>query len=157
MGGREEPITCILNNPQMMMMFWIWGPHFEKQGCRSIKLSSNTWTKRELCMHAQSLSRVWLFATLWTVAHQAPLSVKFPRQEYWSGLPFPPPGDLPGPGIEITSPEAPALAGRFFTTKPPGKPQKGIEGFINIDKDIEVKSYAKDHKVFLSNCVETQT
>ena len=43
------------------------------------------------------------------------LSVKFPRQEHWSGLPFHPPGDLPGPGVEITSPEAPALAGGFFT------------------------------------------
>ena len=58
------------------------------------------------------------FATLWTVAHQAPLSMGFPRQEYWIGLPFPSPGDLPDPGIEPTSP---ALAGRFFTTEPPGK------------------------------------
>ena len=59
------------------------------------------------------------FATPWTVAHQAPLSVGFPRQEYWSGLPFPSPGDLSHPGIEPTSP---VLAGRFFTTEPPGKP-----------------------------------
>ena len=59
------------------------------------------------------------FATLWTVAHQARLSMGFPRQESWSGLPFPSPGDLPNPGIETTSP---ALAGRFFTTEPPGKP-----------------------------------
>ena len=51
----------------------------------------------------------------WTVAHQAPLSMGFPRPEYWSGLPFPSPGDLPGPGIE---PASPALAGRFFTTAP---------------------------------------
>ena len=51
------------------------------------------------------------------VAHQAALSVGFPGQEYWSGLPFPSPGDLPGPGIESTSP---ALAGGFFTTGPPG-------------------------------------
>ena len=65
------------------------------------------------------LSCVQLFATLWTVAHQAPLSVGFPRQEYWSWLPFHPPGDLPKPGIEPTSP---ALAGTFFTTVPPGKP-----------------------------------
>ena len=59
------------------------------------------------------------FATPWTVAHQAFLSMGFPRQEYWSGLPFPSPGDLPYPGIEPTSP---ALAGRFFTTIPLGKP-----------------------------------
>ena len=60
--------------------------------------------------------------TLWTVAHQAPLSVGFSRQEYWSGLPFPIPGDLPDAGIEPMSPESPALAGRFFIIVPPGKP-----------------------------------
>ena len=54
----------------------------------------------------------------WTADHQAPLSMGFPRQEYWSGLPFPPPGDLADPGIE---PASPALAGRFFTTVPSGK------------------------------------
>ena len=53
-------------------------------------------------------SHVWLFSTPWTVTHQAPLAMGFPRQEYWGGLPFPPPGDLPNPGIEPTSP---ALAG----------------------------------------------
>ena len=61
-------------------------------------------------------SRVRLFATLWTVPHQAPLSMRFPRQEYWSGLPCPPLGDLPNPGIEPMSLMSPALAGGFFTT-----------------------------------------
>ena len=60
-------------------------------------------------------------ATLWTVAHQAPLSMGLSRQEYWSGLPFPPPRDLPDPGID---PASAALAGGFFTTKPPGKPHR---------------------------------
>ena len=72
----------------------------------------------------QSLSHVRLFATPWTVAHQAPLSMVFPRQEHWSELPFPSPGDLPNPGI---NPAFPALAGGFFTTEPPGKPN-GFEG-----------------------------
>ena len=63
-----------------------------------------------------SNSHVQLIATLWTVAHQAPLSMEFPRQEYWSGLLFPIPGDLPDPGIEFMSSASPALAGRFFTT-----------------------------------------
>ena len=58
------------------------------------------------------------FTTPWTVACQAPLSRGFSRQEYWSGLPFPPPEDIPYPGIE---PESPALASGFFTTEPPGK------------------------------------
>ena len=65
------------------------------------------------------LSRARLFATPWTAAHQAPLSIGFSRQEYWSGLPCPPPGDLPDPGIKLTSP---AWVGGFFITEPPGKP-----------------------------------
>ena len=65
------------------------------------------------------LSRVRLFVTPWAVARQAPLAMGFSRQEYWSELPFPPPGDIPDPGIE---PMYPALAGGFFTTEPPGKP-----------------------------------
>ena len=63
------------------------------------------------------------FATLWTVAHQAPLSMGFPRQEYWNGLPFIFPRDLLDRGIEPGSPASPALAGGFFTTEPPGKPK----------------------------------
>ena len=60
-----------------------------------------------------------LFVAPWTVTCQAPLSMGFPRQVYWSGLPIPLPGNLTGPGIELSSP---ALAGGFFTTEPPGKP-----------------------------------
>ena len=61
-------------------------------------------------------SRVWLFATPWSVACQAPLFMGFFRQEYWRGLPLTSPGDLPDPGIKLTSLVSPALAGRFFTT-----------------------------------------
>ena len=61
-------------------------------------------------------SSVQLFVTLWTIAHQAPLSMEFSRQEYWSGLPGPPPGDLPNPGIKPASLMSPALAGAFFTS-----------------------------------------
>ena len=60
--------------------------------------------------------------TLWAVGHQAPLSMEFSRQEYWTGLPFPPSGDLPNPEIVLVSPASPELAGGFFTTEPPGKP-----------------------------------
>ena len=58
------------------------------------------------------------------MAHQAPLSMEFSRQEYWSGLPFPTPGDLPDPGMEPGTPVSPALAGGLFTAEPPGKPTK---------------------------------
>ena len=61
-------------------------------------------------------SCVQLFATPWTVAPQAPLSMGFPRQACWSGVPFPSPGDLPDPGIELTSLTSLALAGEFFAT-----------------------------------------
>ena len=57
----------------------------------------------------------------WIVACQAPLSMEFSKQEYWSGFPYPPPENLPDPGIEPTSLMSPALAGGFFATEPPGK------------------------------------
>ena len=65
-----------------------------------------------MCVHTHALSYDQLFATLWTVACQDAMSMEFPRQEYWGRLPFPPPGDLPNPGIE---PGSPCIAGRFFT------------------------------------------
>ena len=68
----------------------------------------------------KSLSRVQLFVTPWTVAHQAPPSMGFSRQEYWSGLPLPSPGDLPDPGTE---PGSPTLQADALTSEPPGKPR----------------------------------
>ena len=73
------------------------------------------------CVCAQLPSCAQLFVTPWTAALQASLSMGFPRQEYWSGFPSSSPGHLPDPGTEPTSPLAPALAGGFFTTEPPGK------------------------------------
>ena len=70
------------------------------------------------------LRRVPLFEAPWTVVRQALLSMEFFRQEYWSGLPFSLPGDLPYPEIEPMSPASPALPGRFFTAEPPGKPKR---------------------------------
>ena len=78
-------------------------------------MTSPLWQK----VKVKSLSHVRLFATPWTVAHQAPLSMGFSRQEYWSGLPFPSPGDLPSPGIEAGSP---ALQTDVLTSEPPEKP-----------------------------------
>ena len=71
----------------------------------------------------ESLSPLWLFATLWTVAHQAPLSMGFPKQEYWNGFPFYFPRDPPNPRIKPTSP---ALAGGFFTTDLAGKSRAAV-------------------------------
>ena len=71
----------------------------------------------------KSLSLVRLFAIPWTVAHQAPPSMGFSRQEYWGGLPFPSPGDLPNPGIE---PRSPAFQADTLTSEPPGKQETSL-------------------------------
>jgi len=74
----------------------------------------------------KSLSRVRLFATPWTVAHEALPSIEFSRQEFWSGLPFPSPGDLPSPGIESRSP---ALRADDLPSEPPGNPIRSHSDF----------------------------
>ena len=74
-----------------------------------------------LNIKSQLLSCVQIFVTPWTVACQVTLSMEFSRQEFWNGLPFPSPRDLPYPGTELISL---ALAGGFFSTEPPGKPMK---------------------------------
>ena len=84
------------------ILFW---SRVDEQCCDRFR-----WTAKELrptCVCAQSLSSVWLSATPWTVARQAPLSMKFSGQEYWSRLPCPPPGDLPDTWVEAGSPESP--------------------------------------------------
>ena len=111
-------------------------PNISIRYCRVTKLPRTSWKFKPgsgmhfpllVCepsawMRAQSLSHIWLFVIPWPIACQAPLSMVFSRQEYWSELPFLSPGDLPRSGIQPTSPESPALAGQFFTTEPPGKP-----------------------------------
>ena len=92
---------------------------------------------------AQSLSRVQLFATSWSIAHQAPLSVGFSRQEYWSGLPFPSPGDLPNPGIE---PRSPALQADALTSEPPGK---GLFRWVSYSHQVaKVLEFQLQHQSF---------
>ena len=88
------------------------------------------------CVHAKSFSRVRLFATPWTVARLAPLSMGFSRQEYWCGLPCPPPGDLPDPGIE---PKSPTLQADSIPSEPPGK-----------SKNTEVDCHAFLQGIFLT-------
>ena len=85
---------------------------------------------------------VWLFESPWIVAHQVPLSMEFSRQEYWSRLPLPPPGELLDPGIEPMSLESPpVLTGRFFTTVPPGKPMIIFTGALYFFKCIQITAW----------------
>ena len=74
-----------------------------------------------ICVLHAKLLQSHLFVTLWTTTRQAPLSMRFFRQEYWRGLPFPPSGDLPDPGIEPASPAAPELQAGSLLPEPPGK------------------------------------
>ena len=76
---------------------------------------------KKVKVKVKSLSRVRLFATAWIAAYQAPPSTEFSRQVYWSGLPFPSPGDIPDPGIE---PRSPTLQADALPSEPPGKPKK---------------------------------
>ena len=94
--------------------------------CQREKISKFSSPKQLMCVCMLSrFSHVQLFAALWTVALQAPLSMGFSRQEYWSALPCPPPGDLPDPGIK-PSPVSSALQEDSFTTEQPGKPKTTI-------------------------------
>ena len=93
------------------------------------------------------------FAIPWTVAHQAPLSIGFPKQEYWSGLPFPPPGDLPDPVME---PVSPALACGFFITEPSGKPQI-LFSFYQTNNLLIISQECKDtHQIGRSQGYQTK-
>ena len=88
--------------------------------------------KSKRYVHACSVTNSYpTLATLWTEACQAPLSMGFSKQEYWSGWPFPPPGHLPNPEIKLTSLASPELASRFLTTKPSGKPIKKVYFSLN--------------------------
>ena len=95
----------------------------------------------------KSLSHVWLFATPWTVACQAPLSMGFSRQEYWSRLPFPSPGNLSNPGIE---PRSSALQADTLTSEPPGKP-KSSSNYLKKGKVNLITFYLTQH-ITISIC-----
>ena len=93
----------------------------------------------------KSLSRVRLFATPWTVAHQAPPSMRFSRQEYWSGLPFLSLGDLPDPGIE---PRSPVLEADALTSEPPRQPKQIFKQYnLNTIENRKNKSYEGDNRI----------
>ena len=109
----------------------------EKERIWFCRIERKLWGKDEVFHEVEvsllfsQLSFVWLFVTLWTIAQQAPLSMGFSRQKYWSGLPFPSPGNLPDSGIKHASPP---LTGGFFTTEPPGKPRGILRWSANLHR-----------------------
>ena len=145
---KREPPTLVHGNVN-------WRSHYGKVWC-SVEVSQKTtknkcWRgcgEKGTCLHCWWECKLEhpLWRTLWNKTknrttiracsvvsdHQAPLSMGFSRQDYWSGLPFPPPGDLPSPGIKPESLVSPAFAGGFFTTAPPGNPNQNIPGLKNL-------------------------
>ena len=130
-NGNPLQYSC-LENPRDGGAWWaaIYGVAQSLTQLKRLSSSSN--------MHACMLSRfsrVWHFAILWTVACQAPLSMGFSRQEYWSGLPCPPPGDLPDPGISLTSPASLALQTDSLPLSHQGSPYRYHIFFIHSSVD----------------------
>ena len=110
----------------------------------------------DTCVH--HFSYVWLFVTIWTVAHQAPLSMGFSSQKHWSGLPGSIPRDLTNPAIKSMSLLSPSLAGRFFfffflPLAPPGKPIEetypNIKQVVIVTPQLTLYSVIQDRKLFL--------
>ena len=109
------------------------GQDFLKETLSDYISGQKSATSKILLYELKSLSRVRLFVTPWTVAHQAPPSMEFSSQEYWSGFPFPSPGDLPDPGIE---PGSPTLQAEALPSEPPRNPWWLYESlcFMKLDK-----------------------
>ena len=136
LGKTEDKKNRATEDKMVEWHHWLNGPEFEQalvvgDGQGSLVLMGSQRVRYNLAHQQQQpvvvLSHVQLPTTPWTAARQAPLSLKFSRQEYWSGLPFPRLGCLVGChlldlGIESVSLVFPVLAGRFFTTEPTGKP-----------------------------------
>ena len=101
---------------------FVWWLLLIRTLCPSSLQPTDCWPLLRLCAALSCFSRVQLFATPWTTTRQAPLFMGFSQQQYWSGVPCPPPEDLPNPGIKSSTLASPALQVNSFTTEPPGKP-----------------------------------
>ena len=107
-----------------------------------MQIKITIWYRYTHAYELSRFSRVRLFVTLWTKAHQAPLSMGLSRQEYWNGLSCPPPGDLPDPGMEPVSLTSPALGGGFFTTSANWEAQNVVTiYYFSISLRVKGKKY----------------
>ena len=121
---------------KMFMVHNIWIPSASRKYCVQNQEPLSESLRGITGVQAQSLSRVWLSGTPWTVARQPPLSVGFSRQEYRSGLLLPSPGDLPYPEVESAYLASSALAGRSLSSESPGKPQESLGTILNSINSI---------------------
>ena len=124
-------MMTILNDSKESFSTALWVPGLALWSSTFLIINNSNIDSLTLKVKVKSLSHVQLFGTPWTVAYQAPPSMGFSRQENWSGLPFPSPGNLPDPGIK---PGSPTLEADALTSEPPGKP------YFNTHK------YSKEHK-----------
>ena len=114
-------LLCKVFSQRKLCVFGIWSRAQRRNAYMYVCVWVCVCEMSCLCVCSRYLQ---LFGTLWTVTHQAPLSIGFSRQEYWSGLLFPPPGDLPNSEIKLESPMSPALQADSLTAEPSGKPVK---------------------------------
>ena len=124
---------------------------YYESGPFTCRLGSSKW---HVCMLSH-FTRVWLFVTLWTAARQSPLSMGFSRQEYWSGLPFPPPGYLPNPGTQPMSPASPALQADSLPLSHWGSPNQLIDSIQALSKSWQAccRNLQADSKI----CMKAKT
>ena len=144
----DKKESLLMSKPRKSEQKNYFPPSLGKPPLIERERGENLFYKSDSC-HAvlKPFSHVWLFETPWTVAHQAPLSMRFSRQEYWSGLPCSPPGDLPNPGIEPMAPMSPALQADSL----PLSHQETPEWFIVIIKKSNTKTWKKESKITTVN------
>ena len=126
---------------KLWVILWIWmhWPQNKKWGSTSGIIRNSCWVDNVcvcvcVCVYVLShFSHVWLFVTLWIIVLQAPLSLGFSRQEYWSGLPCLPSGDLLNPGIKPMFPASPAFQVDYLPTEPPGKPYSISQNWCRLE------------------------
>ena len=120
LGGHRLLQIAYVSDGTHLYQAWGWG-------CKIWKYLQEFYTS--ICCYCMCAESVWLYATIWTVAHQAPLSMGLSRQEYWSELPFPPPGELASPGIQLMSP---ILADGFLPLSLLGSPLLLLNHFNHV-------------------------
>ena len=147
--GCTLPDSSIHGNFQARILEWV-GTSFSRGSSRPRdRTQVSRIATRLFTIWKWKWSRVRLFATPWTVAYQTALSVGFSRQEYWSGLPFPPPVDLPNPGIE---PGSPALQTDALPSEPPGNGRTEIKSEATggtADPTVQYRRYSRSHRLRL--------
>ena len=147
---RERIRASVEGSPEPAALVQTQGGRFKILSSQNPIQSTKNREKPSVCVLSH-FSRIRLFGTPWTVAHQAPLSMGFSRPEYWSGSPYPSPGDLPNPGIEPVSPVAPALQADSLPLSHRVSPRRGLHDKKVINQALQfIAEPAHRHDLLLS-------